>query len=167
MGGRGRRKITLPDGSEGEAPWLVGLRDRALIGVMVYTFARISAVLAMRVEDYFPNGKRWWVRLQEKGGKRCGNRVPPLTVEALGDHREAAREQLPPYWALFAPGQLRWTTVGILSGVCAGTAYFLISVLLPKALVDQHMAVSLSSGLTSLIYAASITGKAFTGLDSA
>jgi hypothetical protein len=24
----------------------------------------------MRVEDYFPNGKRWWVRLQEKGGKR-------------------------------------------------------------------------------------------------
>jgi MFS family permease len=77
---------------------------------------------------------------------RCGNRVPPLTVEALGDHREAAREQLPPYWALFAPGQLRWTTVGILSGVCAGTAYFLISVLLPKALVDQRMAVSLSFG---------------------
>jgi MFS family permease len=94
---------------------------------------------------------------------RCGNRVPPLTVEALGDHMEAAREQLPPYWALFAPGQLRWTTVGILSGVCAGTAYFLISVLLPKALVDQHMAVSLSFGLTSLVYAASIPGKAFTG----
>jgi integrase len=64
------KKVTLPDGSEGEAPWLVGLRDRALIGVMVYTFARISAVVAMRVEDYFPNGKRWWVRLQEKGGKR-------------------------------------------------------------------------------------------------
>jgi site-specific recombinase XerD len=63
-------KITLPDGSEGEAPWLVGLRDRALIGVMVYTFARTCAVVAMRVEDYFPNGKRWWVRLQEKGGKR-------------------------------------------------------------------------------------------------
>ena len=51
-------------------PWLVGLRDRALIGVMVYTFARIGAVVAMRVEDYFANGKRWWVRLQEKGGKR-------------------------------------------------------------------------------------------------
>src|SRR5438874_10113718 len=64
------KKVTLPDGSEGEGPWLVGLRDRALIGVMVYTFARISAVVAMRVEDYFPNGKRWWVRLQEKGGKR-------------------------------------------------------------------------------------------------
>jgi len=24
---------------------------------------------AMRVEDYFPQGKRWWVRLAEKGGK--------------------------------------------------------------------------------------------------
>ena len=48
---------------------LVGLRDRALIGVLVYGFARISAALAMRVEDYFPQGKRWWLRLHEKGGK--------------------------------------------------------------------------------------------------
>jgi site-specific recombinase XerC len=63
-------KITLPDGSEAEVPRPVGLRDRALIGVMVYTFARISAVVAMEVQDYFPNGKRWWVRLEEKGGKR-------------------------------------------------------------------------------------------------
>ena len=70
---------------------------------------------------------------------------------------------MPPYWALFARGQLRWTTVGILSGVCAGTAYFLISVLLPKALVDQGAAVSLGFGLTSLVYFASMPGKAFTG----
>ena len=64
------KKVTLSDGTETEVPWLVGLRDRALIAVMTYTFARISAVVAMRVADYFPNGKRWWVRLQEKGGKR-------------------------------------------------------------------------------------------------
>src|SRR5207245_7650027 len=49
---------------------LVGLRDRALIGVMTYAFARIGAVVAMKVEDYYPGGKRWWVRLHEKGGKR-------------------------------------------------------------------------------------------------
>src|SRR5271163_3619330 len=49
---------------------LVGLRDRALIAVMTFAFARIGAVVAMRVEDYFPKGKRWWVRLHEKGGKR-------------------------------------------------------------------------------------------------
>ena len=49
---------------------VVGLRDRAVIGVMTYAFARIGAVVAMRVEDYYPNGKRWWLRLHEKGGKR-------------------------------------------------------------------------------------------------
>ena len=49
---------------------LIGFRDRALIGVMVYSFARVSAAAAMRVEDYFQLGKRWWLRLHEKGGKR-------------------------------------------------------------------------------------------------
>jgi integrase/recombinase XerD len=48
---------------------LVGLRDRALIGAMVYSFARVSAVINMSVEDYWQNGKRWWLRLHEKGGK--------------------------------------------------------------------------------------------------
>jgi integrase/recombinase XerD len=48
----------------------VGLRNRALISMMVFTFARIGAVVAMHVEDYYPQGKRWWVRLHEKGGKR-------------------------------------------------------------------------------------------------
>jgi integrase/recombinase XerD len=48
---------------------VVGLRDRALVGVMVYAFARISAVVSLKVEDYFPLRKRWWLRLHEKGGK--------------------------------------------------------------------------------------------------
>ena len=48
---------------------LIGLRDRALIGVMAYSFARVSAVVNMDVEDYWQNGKRWWLRLHEKGGK--------------------------------------------------------------------------------------------------
>lgn len=49
---------------------IVGLRDRAVIGLMCYTFARVSAVVHMKVEDYYQNGKRWWIRLHEKGGKR-------------------------------------------------------------------------------------------------
>jgi site-specific recombinase XerD len=49
---------------------LVGLRDRALLGLLTYSFARIGAAVAMRVEDFFPIGRRWWVRLHEKGGKR-------------------------------------------------------------------------------------------------
>jgi integrase/recombinase XerD len=47
-----------------DASTVVGLRDRALIGGMTYAFARIGAVVAMRVEDYFASGKRWWVQLQ-------------------------------------------------------------------------------------------------------
>src|SRR5215813_3540251 len=49
---------------------VVGLRDRALISVMVFSFARVGAAVDMRVEDFYPQGKRWWVRLHEKGGKR-------------------------------------------------------------------------------------------------
>ncbi len=48
----------------------IGLRDRALIALMVYSFARIGAALAMRVEDVFVQNRRLWVRLREKGGKR-------------------------------------------------------------------------------------------------
>jgi site-specific recombinase XerD len=48
----------------------VGLRDRALIALMVYTFARISAALKMRVGDVYVQNRRTWVRLHEKGGKR-------------------------------------------------------------------------------------------------
>jgi site-specific recombinase XerD len=48
---------------------LTGLRDRALIAVMIYTFARVGAVLQMKVGDYFSQGRRGWVRLHEKGGK--------------------------------------------------------------------------------------------------
>jgi site-specific recombinase XerD len=48
----------------------VGLRDRALIGLMAFSFARIGAALAMKVEDVYVQNRRLWVRLQEKGGKR-------------------------------------------------------------------------------------------------
>ena len=48
---------------------VVGLRDRAVIAVMVFSFARVSAVVGMRVRDYYQNGKRYWFRLHEKGGK--------------------------------------------------------------------------------------------------
>ncbi len=68
---------------------------------------------------------------------RCaGSRVPQLSVEALRGGVETIGEELPPYWALFRPGQLRWTVVGVLSAVCAGIAALTIHILLPKALVD-------------------------------
>jgi integrase/recombinase XerD len=48
---------------------VVGLRDRAIIAVMTYTFARVGAVVALTVEDYYSQKKRWWLRLHEKNGK--------------------------------------------------------------------------------------------------
>ncbi|MCK6478474.1 MAG: site-specific integrase, partial [Phycisphaerales bacterium] len=48
---------------------LIDLRDRALIGTMVFTFARISAAVQMRSADYFQQGRRWFVRLHEKNGR--------------------------------------------------------------------------------------------------
>ena len=49
---------------------IAGLRDRALIGLMVYSFARVGAALGMKVEDVYAQNRRLWVRLHEKGGKR-------------------------------------------------------------------------------------------------
>jgi site-specific recombinase XerD len=48
---------------------VAGLRDRALIAVMVFSFARVGAVVGMRVGDFYPNGRRTWFRFHEKGGK--------------------------------------------------------------------------------------------------
>ena len=95
--------------------------------------------------------------------RRCGNRVAPITAAQLGSHPELQPDVLPSFWKLFAPGQIRWTTVGILCGIAAGTAYYLIAILLPKALVDQGAAVTVSFGLSSLVFAASIPGKLFNG----
>ena len=48
---------------------LPGLRDRAIIATMIYSFARVSATLGMDVKDVFPMHHRLWLRLAEKGGK--------------------------------------------------------------------------------------------------
>jgi site-specific recombinase XerD len=48
---------------------VIGLRDHALIGLMVYSFARIGAAIGMQVEDVYTQNCRLWVRLHEKGGK--------------------------------------------------------------------------------------------------
>jgi integrase/recombinase XerD len=48
---------------------VLDLRDRALLGTMAYTFARIGAVLSLKVEDYYVQKRRGWIRLHEKGGK--------------------------------------------------------------------------------------------------
>ncbi len=69
---------------------LVGLRDRALIGVMIYSFARVSAVVKMRVGDYLQIGKRHSLRLHEKGGKDHEVPAHHKVVEYLDAYIQAA-----------------------------------------------------------------------------
>jgi integrase len=98
------------------------LRDRALIAVMVYSFARVSAALGMRVEDYDLEGRRAWFRLHEKGGKRhhvpahhnadaylhayieatgiAGDKKSPLFLSAAGKTQKLTNRPMDPNDAL-------------------------------------------------------------------
>ena len=69
---------------------LAGLRDRALVSVRLYSFARVSAVIAMRRPDYFRQESRGWLRLHEKGGKRHDVPAHHRAAEALDDYLELA-----------------------------------------------------------------------------
>lgn len=66
------RKVKTPakhGGGHQEAPDIKGLRDRAAIAIMAYTFARVSAVVGLKRGDYRLEGKRARLRLMEKGNK--------------------------------------------------------------------------------------------------
>ena len=69
---------------------MAGLRDRALLSVMLYSFARVSAVLGMRRQDYFEQGSRGWLRLHEKGAKRHDVPAHHRAAAALDGYVEAA-----------------------------------------------------------------------------
>jgi site-specific recombinase XerD len=74
-----------------DATNIVGLRDRALIAVCLYSFARIDAALGMDVADYYPQGKRWWFRLHEKGGKQHEMPAHHKAEEYVDAYLDAAR----------------------------------------------------------------------------
>ncbi|MFN0085867.1 MAG: tyrosine-type recombinase/integrase [Blastocatellia bacterium] len=69
---------------------LVGLRDRALIALMFYSFGRVSAIVAMNVKDYYPRGKRYFIGLSEKGGKYHEVPVHHKAEEYLDAYLQAA-----------------------------------------------------------------------------
>jgi site-specific recombinase XerD len=69
---------------------LVGLRDRALSGLMIYNFARISAAVTMNVKDVYRQQESLWVRLHEKGGKHHEMPCQHNLKDWLRDYIEAA-----------------------------------------------------------------------------
>jgi site-specific recombinase XerD len=117
----------------------VSRRDRALIAVCLYSFARIEAALGMDVEDYYPQGKRWWFRLREKGGKHHempahhkaeeyvdayieaaglkDQRKQPLFRSAIGKTKQLSARRMTRYAALKMI-QRRARKAGILTPIC-------------------------------------------------
>ena len=129
-------------------------------------------VVPLLVHFGLPESPRWYLSrgdpkaaVEAVNGMiaRGGGRVPPLTITALGTGLKTAREALPPIKALFGPGQLRWTVIGTACSAVGATAYYCSAILLPKALIDQGAAVSLSFGLSTLLFMVTIPGKLFTG----
>ncbi|WP_292991871.1 hypothetical protein [Nitrosomonas sp.] len=53
---------------------LSDLRDRTILGLMAYSFARVSALTKMQVKDFYQQSSKSWFILHEKGGKL--NKVP-------------------------------------------------------------------------------------------
>ncbi len=78
-----------------------GLRDRALIALMVYSFARVGAALGMTVADVYTQNRRLWVRLREKGGKAHAMPCHHNLEEYLAAYLEGAKLKDDPKGPLF------------------------------------------------------------------
>ena len=48
---------------------IVGLRDRAIIGILIYTAVRVGAIASLRAGDFYDVGTQFCLRFSEKGGK--------------------------------------------------------------------------------------------------
>jgi len=103
---KGKTPVLNPDEARAlldsiETDTLIGLRDRALIGLMVFTFARVGAAVTMRVEDCYLQGRRLWIRLHEKGGKRHEVPANHSLDDYLAQYLEAADLKRAPKSPLF------------------------------------------------------------------
>ena len=70
----------------------IGLRDRALLGVMVYTFGRVSAVVGLEIGDYFQVGRQMMFRFTEKGGREHQMPAHHTAIEYLEAYLKALGE---------------------------------------------------------------------------
>jgi site-specific recombinase XerD len=80
-----RRLLASIDGVD-----VVSLRDKALLSVMLFSFARVGAVVKMRVRDFEDEASDAWLVLSEKGGR--SRRLPAhhLVRESLRAYVVAA-----------------------------------------------------------------------------
>ena len=87
---------------------LAGLRDRALLGVLVYSFARVTAAVSMQVSDYYTQGPRSFFRLRQNGGRY--NAVPAhhtaqVYVDAYLEAAGIGEDRRGPFFRPCRPGE--------------------------------------------------------------
>jgi len=89
---KGKTPVLAPDEARDllnaiDATTPIGLRDRALIATMLFSFGRVGAVTGMKVEDVVIQQRRHWIRLHEKGGKEhsmpCHHTLEGYVIEWL------------------------------------------------------------------------------------
>ncbi|MDP3615888.1 MAG: tyrosine-type recombinase/integrase, partial [Rubrivivax sp.] len=93
-------RVQQDDGS----PDILGLRDRALIAMMTYSFARVSAAVGMNVEDVVQTAGRSWIRLKEKGGHVHEMPAHHKLLDYLDAYLDAAGHRSDPKAPLFRTG---------------------------------------------------------------
>jgi site-specific recombinase XerD len=104
----------------------LGLRDRALIALMVFSFARVGAAIKMRVEDVYVQGRRLWVRLHEKGGKLHEMPAHHLLEEYLHAYIDGVGLALQPKAWLFGTARARTRVIDSSKPMSQGDAYRMI-----------------------------------------
>ncbi|HTU44868.1 MAG TPA: tyrosine-type recombinase/integrase [Bryobacteraceae bacterium] len=66
-------EIPIPDArkllNSVDTSHVVGLRDRAILAVLVYTGSRAGAVAKLKLGDFYHAGQQWMLHFEEKGGK--------------------------------------------------------------------------------------------------
>jgi len=92
--------LSIPDLSDVEdnPPKETDLRDRALISLMAYTFARIGGALSCRVKDFYFDEEEWWLRMIEKGDEEHEVFVPKAAAEKLRDYIRHCKMTDPQAW---------------------------------------------------------------------
>jgi integrase/recombinase XerD len=66
-------EIPIPDArkllASVDTSHVIGLRDRAILAVLVYTTSRAGAVAKLKRGDFYYSGQQWMLHFEEKGGK--------------------------------------------------------------------------------------------------
>jgi integrase/recombinase XerD len=74
-----------------DASTIVGLRDRAIIAVLIYTAARVGAVAKLTLKSLKSDGTQYALRFSEKGGKSREIPVRHDLEQLLRDYIDAAK----------------------------------------------------------------------------